>query len=87
MNALAYAVDGIAETLAPRPIRAAIYCRISKDPAGDRLGVERQEPICRKICASLGWIVAGVYVDDDISARTANAARSTSACSLTSAPA
>jgi DNA invertase Pin-like site-specific DNA recombinase len=48
--------------------RAAIYCRVSSDPEGDRLGVQRQEADCRKLCAEQGFDVAGVYVDDDVSA-------------------
>jgi site-specific DNA recombinase len=47
------------------PTLAAIYCRISRDRTGQRLGVERQEPPCRELCARKGWEVAGVYVDDD----------------------
>src|SRR3990170_6702846 len=47
---------------------AAIYARISSDPEGTHLGVERQIADCRELAVSLGWPVAGVYVDDDISA-------------------
>jgi site-specific DNA recombinase len=50
------------------PTRAAIYCRISRDPRGDLLGVQRQEPPCRELCERLGWAVAEVYTDDDLSA-------------------
>ena len=49
-------------------VRAAIYCRISKDTEDTRLGVERQEQDCRKLCTDRGWSVAGVYCDNDISA-------------------
>lgn len=52
------------------PIRAAIYCRISKDRTGESLGVERQEQDCRALAERLGWEVVGVYVDNDISAST-----------------
>ena len=48
--------------------RAAIYCRISDDRNGDGLGVKRQEADCRKLAAARGWTVAGVYIDNDISA-------------------
>lgn len=51
-----------------RTRRAAIYCRISSDVLGDGLGVTRQERDCRELCARLGWEVADVYVDDDVSA-------------------
>jgi DNA invertase Pin-like site-specific DNA recombinase len=48
--------------------RAAIYCRISLDRAGAGLGVARQEEDCRKLAAQLGWPVADIYVDNDVSA-------------------
>jgi DNA invertase Pin-like site-specific DNA recombinase len=47
---------------------AAIYCRISLDKAGEGLGVERQEQLCRKLARERGWPVAEVYVDNDRSA-------------------
>ncbi|MBD8870934.1 recombinase family protein [Nocardioides donggukensis] len=49
-------------------VRAAIYCRISKDRAGAGLGVERQEKDCRDLAERLGWEVVAVYVDNDLSA-------------------
>lgn len=48
--------------------RAGIYCRISKDRDGTRLGVERQEEACRELAGRLEYDVAHVYVDNDISA-------------------
>lgn len=51
-------------------IRAAIYCRISKDRDGEALGVERQEADCRALAERLGWEVVAVYADNDISAST-----------------
>src|SRR4051812_22506501 len=50
------------------PQTAAIYCRISDDRAGRALGVARQEADCRELAARKGWAVAGLYVDNDISA-------------------
>lgn len=50
------------------PLRAAIYCRISKDREGAGLGVQRQEQDCREVAHKLGWEVAHVFVDNDISA-------------------
>ncbi|HVX69972.1 MAG TPA: recombinase family protein [Mycobacteriales bacterium] len=50
------------------PLAAAIYCRISKDREGAGLGVDRQEADCRALAERLGWDVAAVYVDNDISA-------------------
>lgn len=49
-------------------IRAAIYCRISKDRTGEALGIARQEEDCRALAMRLGWDVAGVYPDNDLSA-------------------
>ncbi|MEB0303854.1 MULTISPECIES: recombinase family protein [unclassified Cryobacterium] len=49
-------------------MRAAIYCRISMDSAGEGLGVERQRQDCIVKAAKLEWDVAGIYVDNDVSA-------------------
>ncbi|AYJ47503.1 recombinase family protein [Rhodococcus sp. P1Y] len=49
-------------------ISAAIYVRISSDPDATRRGVERQEDECRDLADRLGWTVARVYVDNDVSA-------------------
>jgi DNA invertase Pin-like site-specific DNA recombinase len=50
------------------PQAAAVYARISSDPGGTRLGVERQIEDCEALAGSLGWTVAEVYVDNDVSA-------------------
>ena len=50
------------------PQAAAIYCRISHDPSGERLGVQRQEDDCRAEATRRHWQVGGLYVDDDRSA-------------------
>ncbi|MFH1330857.1 MAG: recombinase family protein [Actinomycetota bacterium] len=47
---------------------ACVYARISSDPDGTRLGVERQIADCGALAAGLGWPVAEVYVDNDVSA-------------------
>ncbi|MGL6234930.1 MAG: recombinase family protein [Segniliparus sp.] len=47
---------------------AAVYARISADPHGQGLGVQRQLEDCRKLAASRGWIVGQEYVDNDVSA-------------------
>lgn len=52
-------------------IAAVIYCRISQDRAGEGAGVERQERDCRALAEQLGWEVAHVYVDNDVSAYSA----------------
>ncbi|MDP9434341.1 MAG: recombinase family protein [Actinomycetota bacterium] len=49
-------------------MRAALYCRISRDDAGDGLGVERQEQDCRALAARRGWEVVTCFVDNDLSA-------------------
>ncbi len=51
-------------------MRAAVYCRISRDREGPTqgLGVARQEADCRARADALGWTVADVLVDNDISA-------------------
>ncbi len=51
-----------------RRLRAAIYCRISRDREGAALGVERQESECRQLCEQRGWQVVEVFVDNDLSA-------------------
>lgn len=49
-------------------IRAAVYCRISKDVAGTGLGVERQQADCEALIEREGWELVGLYVDNDTSA-------------------
>lgn len=55
--------------------RAAVYCRLSKASSDeqaisglDTLGVDRQEADARELCSRLGWEIAEVYVDNDLSA-------------------
>lgn len=50
------------------PMRAAIYVRISRDTAGQALGVARQEQDCRELVEARGWEVGDIYVDNDLSA-------------------
>ncbi|MEY9963196.1 site-specific DNA recombinase [Streptacidiphilus sp. MAP12-16] len=52
------------------PTCAAIYVRISKDRDGSELGVDRQRADCEELAERLGWTVAGVYMDNDLSAST-----------------
>ena len=47
---------------------AVIYCRISKDDQDDRLGVQRQERMCRKLARDRGLDVVDVLTDNDLSA-------------------
>src|SRR5438552_915994 len=46
-------------------VRVAIYLRISSDRYGDELGIDRQEKLCRKLCADRGWKVQEVYRKDN----------------------
>lgn len=50
------------------PRSAALYARISSDPTGQALGVQRQLEDCRKLAADRGWTVGAEYVDNDVSA-------------------
>lgn len=47
---------------------AAIYVRISADPEGRQLGVQRQEEDCRALAGRLGLTVVQVFSDNDVSA-------------------
>lgn len=49
-------------------MRAAIYCRISRDRVGAGLGVDRQERECRELAKRLGLEVVLVLADNDLSA-------------------
>ena len=55
-------------------MKAGIYVRISRDLAGESLGVQRQEEDCRALAAQLGWEVLELYVDNDKSALKARPA-------------
>jgi site-specific DNA recombinase len=46
-------------------IRAAVYCRISHDPRGRALGVERQRQDCLAIAERKGWRIVDEYIDND----------------------
>lgn len=50
--------------------KAAIYCRISRDPEGLRAGVDRQEEDARALATRQGYEITHVYVDNDVSAST-----------------
>lgn len=49
-------------------MQCAIYTRVSLDRTGEALAVARQEQECRELAARLGFDVAAVYSDNDISA-------------------
>jgi DNA invertase Pin-like site-specific DNA recombinase len=53
-----------------KPLRAAIYARISQDDTGAGAGVARQIEDARALAASRGWEVMGEFTDNDVSAYT-----------------
>lgn len=55
--------------LLPRK-RCFIYCRISQDREGKKIGVERQERSCRELAERLGYDVTHVYIENDVGAST-----------------
>jgi Resolvase, N terminal domain len=68
MIALAPIQADTADMRPTSPTSAAVYTRISHDPSGERLGVQRQEAACLEEAKRRGWSIARVYVDDDRSA-------------------
>jgi site-specific DNA recombinase len=66
--ALAPIQTDTADMRSTAPTSAAVYARISHDPSGERLGVQRQEADCVEEAKRRGWGIAQVYVDDDRSA-------------------
>ena len=48
--------------------KAALYLRVSLDPTGQGLAVERQREACLRIATFRGWDIVGEYVDNSISA-------------------
>lgn len=59
----------------PAPLRAAVYVRISRDPSGERAGVERQRTECMELVARDGLTLvpdsatgSDVHEDNDVSA-------------------
>lgn len=49
--------------------RAGLYLRISKDPSGDRLAVERQRRDGEELIARRSWEHVDTYTDNDLSAK------------------
>jgi predicted site-specific integrase-resolvase len=50
----------------PAEVRAAIYCRLSKDDEGEResSSIQTQRTQLEQYCAQQGWEVVAVYQDD-----------------------
>src|SRR3954465_6999936 len=49
-------------------MRAAVYCRISRDKVGARLGVERQRVDCVELAERRDLTVVETFTDNDVSA-------------------
>lgn len=58
-----------------RPVRAALYCRMSVADLGDLEKVERQEEDCRAVCERMGWMPTEAFVDNNKSAWQKNRKR------------
>ena len=54
------------EVLTGKTIRAAIYCRLSKDDElqGESASISNQRDMLTEYCKSNGWQIVGVYQDD-----------------------
>jgi site-specific DNA recombinase len=63
--------DGERTPMTTTKPRACLYTRISRDTAGEGLGVRRQERILRALAKSVGADVANVETDNDVSATSA----------------
>ena len=50
----------------PREVRAAIYCRLSKDDDrdGPSASIQNQREMLCRYCEEQGWRVAGIFQDD-----------------------
>lgn len=49
-------------------VHCAVYLRVSLDPTGEGLAVERQRQDCERIAQQRGWTVVQIYTDNSISA-------------------
>lgn len=47
---------------------AVVYLRVSRDKTGEELGVDRQREDCLALAESLGWRVAAIHTDNDLTA-------------------
>ena len=55
-----------------RPLRCALYLRISSDRDGDEAGVTRQREDCQARAAREGWTIIREYCDNDTGASSAS---------------
>ena len=53
-------------------MRAALYYRRSSEMQADNFSLDAQQRACREYCQSHGWTVAGEYIDDARSERSAD---------------
>jgi len=66
MTNTVFAKDTYTE-LSPSEMRAAVYCRLSKDDGeseGDSSSIQTQRAMLEHYCAQQGWAVVAVYQDD-----------------------
>jgi len=54
--------------VATTALRCAVYLRVSLDPTGEGLAVERQRQDCERLARQGGWTVTQTYTDNSISA-------------------
>jgi DNA invertase Pin-like site-specific DNA recombinase len=67
MNNSIYSVSEGSKTENPSALRAAIYCRLSKDDEereGESASIQTQRAMLEHYCATQGWEVVAVYQDD-----------------------
>jgi DNA invertase Pin-like site-specific DNA recombinase len=58
---------GVSRTTSPSSMRAAIYCRLSKDDGdfdSDSSSIQTQRDMLEHHCSQQGWEVTAVYQDD-----------------------
>ena len=50
----------------PQEVRAAIYCRLSKDDdqEGTSASIQNQREMLCRYCEEQGWHIAGIFQDD-----------------------
>lgn len=59
--------NAYAQELSPLEVRAAIYCRLSKDDyvkEGESASIQNQRLLLEQYCSQQGWEVVAVYQDD-----------------------
>ena len=75
MNNSIYSVSEGSKTENPSALRAAIYCRLSKDDEereGESASIQTQRAMLEHYCTAQGWEVVAVYQDDGFTGLTMN---------------